>query len=227
MKIILNIILCIYIVFNFLSCKKEEKDKIIPTSFSGSVYNLCNDSLIPNILVNLICESPSSNSIYSTTSDNNGNFIFSDIPVNQNDKYKYSIYIKSKSGINDVAFTGTDILIDKNNISQNYSLKVIPAFESLTFEVSPSVYISHPDTFYIVAQQKTLKKNSTITSSSLLISSHYLQAGYPHYSSVTIVDFPMGKWYFTIFKYKNGSYSILNDSIYIGSEKNNTFFVPW
>lgn len=227
MKKTLNIIIYIYVVFNFLSCKKEEKDKIIPTSFNGSVYNLCNDSLMPNILVNLICENPNSNSIYSTTSDNNGNFVFSEIPVNQNDKYIYKLYIKGKSGIEDVAFTGTTVFIDKSNTSQNYSLKVIPAFDSLTLEIFPSVYISNPDTFYIIAEQKTLMKNSSVMSSTFVVSSKYLQAGYPHYSSVTIGDYPMGKWHFTINKYKNGVYSIIKDSIYVASGKNNTFFVPW
>ncbi|MBK6986367.1 MAG: hypothetical protein IPH32_17260 [Bacteroidetes bacterium] len=227
MKKVLNIIIFICFASIFFCCKKDKNDKVITTSFSGSVYNLCNDSLLPNILVNLICESPNGNTKYSSTSDNNGNFIFNSIPVNQNDKYKYSIYIKGKSGIGDVAFTGDDILIDKNNILQNYKLEVIPAFDTLTFRISPSVYISSPDTFFIIGEQKTLMKNSSVFSSTIEVSSKYLQAGYPHYSSVTIGDFPMGKWNFTINKYKNGVYSVIKDSIYIGYEKGNTFFVPW
>jgi len=227
MKKVSNIIIVICVASIFFCCKKDENDKIVPTSFSGSVYNMCNDSLMPNILVNLICESPNGNTKYSSISDNNGNFIFNSIPVNQNDKYKYSLYIIGKSGIGDVAFTGTDILIDKNNILQNYLLKVIPAYDSLTFEISPSVYILNPDTFYIIAEQKTLMKNSSVMSSSFVVSSKYLQAGYPHYSSVTTGDYPMGKWHFTVNKYKNGVYSVIKDSIYIASGKNNTFFVPW
>ena len=227
MKKVSNIIIVICVASIFFCCKKDENDKIVPTSFSGSVYNLCNDSLMPNILVNLICESPNGNTKYSSTSDNNGNFIFNSIPVNQNDKYKYSIYIKGKSGIGDVAFTGDDILIDKNNILQNYKLEVIPAFDTLTFRISPSVYISSPDTFFIIGEQKTLMKNSSVLSSTIEVSSKYLQAGYPSYSRVAIFDFPMGKWNFTVNKYKNGVYSIIKDSIYIGSEKSNTFFVPW
>ena len=158
---------------------------------------------MPNILVNLICESPNGNTKYSSTSDNNGNFIFNSIPVNQNDKYKYSIYIKGKSGIGDVAFTGDEILIDKNNILQNYKLDVIPAFDTLMFRISPSVYISSPDTFFIIGEQKTLMKNSSVLSSTIEVSSKYLQAGYPSYSRLAIFDFPMGTCNFTVNKYKN------------------------
>ena len=95
------------------------------------------------------------------------------------------------------------------------------------FRISPSVYISSPDTFFIIGEQKTLMKNSSVLSSTIEVSSKYLQAGYPSYSRVAIFDFPMGKWNFTVNKYKNGVYSIIKDSIYIGSEKSNTFFVPW
>ena len=48
------------------------------------------------------------------------------------------------------------------------------------------------------------------------------------YAEDLIPNDPTNAWDGTVnAKYKNGVYSVIKDSIYIGYEKGNTFFVPW
>ncbi len=214
------------IVIYSASCKKE-KDIIDVVNIHGKVNNLCNDSGMANITVKFVSQTSGGGDVVKTISDLNGNFYFYNVSINHNSGINYFLNIESKSGTGDIGFTGTTELINKDNVNLNYVLNVVPFFDYLIVKMQPPVAVVTPDTFTVRMEQRIIHKNLPDQINTFLVSSGWVQPGYPSYSDHYCYGYPMGKWYLETDKFKNGIHSIIHDSIYMNWGANATYIVPW
>jgi hypothetical protein len=209
------------------SCKKEDVIEI--TTIRGNVFNLCTDSSLANVTVNLVAQNSNSSTSISTVSDATGDFVFNDVSINHNSKYSYSLNVKSYSGYAglDVGFNGDRVEIDKDNLTAYSILRVAPHFSYLCFQISPSVHITYPDSLFVSYQQNIFHKNMPTSNYRLGFDTPAVQDGYPAYSSYCLGNYWMGKWNITIDKWRSGYHSTEYDSIYIGWGATETYTINW
>ncbi|MBI4645403.1 MAG: carboxypeptidase regulatory-like domain-containing protein [Bacteroidia bacterium] len=222
------IILLSVFLSSLFGCNKDED--IINTSITGFVLNIGTGNGFPNVEVQLIevrektFSTSSDIKVWYTTSDADGNFSFPDIPVNFNEKYSYSLYIKSWS-TKDTEFFGSSTSFEKEDLADTYTIGVYATFHQLFLYLLENSVVIYPDTFIIVLEQRIkhfyyptglwqLEANS----------SHFTPIGHDH---VYFSNHSMGWWHITFDKTKGGVHSVIYDSIYMDMGETKIYILPW
>ena len=201
----------IVIIVLISSCKKDSIEKNV--SISGNVINYCTNKGCPSVIVSLRINFNGTNSTppnttnINTMTDANGNFDFTGQNIHSSNDYSYSIIICAAENY-PFGFSENPIPIDKNKLN-NIQLGVVPSFTSCTFYLPNNEVINPTDSFSIFLEQKILKGNfpkSACKFGPLNLLS-YRKANFSYY--------PMGWWYITLNKTKNGIRSVTYDSVYL------------
>jgi hypothetical protein len=217
--------LCLYFFLIGLICFSCKKENDIGTrSIEGKVQNLTNDSGFAGIKVFLIEKNKNNieNKLEAITTSE-GKFLFPGIFIRESAEFNYTLSIPSVSGIgsnSEVAIDGDVVTIDKADAGKLYTLNIVPRFLALCYQSNISFPIQQPDSLYIFFRQETLHKNIGWLPYSGLITNNST------INSCTS-DYPMGLWYFTIEKWKGGTYTKTEDSLYLGWGDTKTYTINW
>lgn len=216
-----------------ISCKKDKDTDLVTTqTIHGQVYNLCTDSGLENVTVNLNINNSGGSSSLNTISNSNGDFSFSNVQINSNSKYTYNLEVASVSGIGGASYAinGANIEIDKESLNQFFSLKVAPHANNWRLYLPASITAAiYNDTFTLTLQQKTLHKNDpSITTYSL---TEVIAPCPPPPAPINFIDnmgnYWMGWWETKLDKTSNGIHTIKIDSFYVGWSTVGVDTLPW
>jgi hypothetical protein len=215
----------LFCLLTTFACKK--KDTVSNHTVSGQVYNLCTDSGMANITVYV---RENGGVIAQTISSANGNFVLNNMPVHSNTDYKYEVYIPSVNGAGtgpEIGIDGFYLILDKTKMEPSVVCNVVPHLKAWNLYFPFGTTLTVADTFTLVLQQNVFHKNNssgknviTVCNSPTIVppSSNYIGS---------INDYPMGWWYSTLGKIKNGTHTITTDSFYVGYGVIKTDTIPW
>jgi len=204
----------------FTNCGKKDVTKNLIVS--GNVRNNCTGGPFAGVKVKFTTthekyfgKTESSTLISST--DNNGNFSFSNLEINNNSKYKYFLSIDTYSNYDYEFFGISPQELDKNTISNPYQIGVSASFKALTIQLPQGLSVTPPDSFAILLEQRSLHKYEPWRIWALEFKNDY----------GTIHNYPMGWWHITLNKTKSGISSTIYDSIYVDMGSTATYTIPW
>lgn len=205
------------------SCKK---DKVHKTTISGVVINKTTKTPVSNLAVvfsstkdtrrgflfgKTVTGKYEESKLISTT-DNNGNFTFSDASIHSNPDYDYQLftssYISLYNGRTDFG-DAKQISFDKGNLNKFYELEVTPLMDYLWVQLNPTTPIFSPDSVSINFTHKYFYNNQPSGST---LTTYQLKNGNKAYALQRDV---MGQWYINIYKFKGGVSYNLKDSVFL------------
>lgn len=210
-----------------VSCHKE---KVEILTIQGEVFNLCTDSLLPNVPVYLMGGKNNVQIKLKTYTNSSGTFEFRNVEIRGS--FSYALYIPtSLDTINmyhqPVEFLGGGCTkyFDIKDASQYHILKVDPFSLGITYKCNFCDYIIPPsDSIYAYLYQPVFKKNSPY---GVYFSSIVTSRQYPFYNNHQSGSLRMGKWILEIHKYKGGNYTYVKDSIYLPYWSRKTYTLNW
>ena len=203
-------------------------------NIKGKVINNCTGEGVPGIKVYLTSEKEkmfrkTETTDISTTSDIDGNFIFTNVEINNKDKYNYSLSINNINTA-DLYMEGVSGEIDKENISSEYIMGVYPTMKRLSIFLPTSPSINYPvDSFVITLEQKDVLKYLPFKNTKYVLPMYLWYSEYlgTWDDQRGLNGGPMGKWYITTEQYKGGSYNVVYDSVYVGWGASVDYIIPW
>ncbi|MBA2612284.1 MAG: hypothetical protein H0U95_09955 [Bacteroidetes bacterium] len=161
----------------------------------------------------------------TTKTDNNGNFTFDNVAINQSSDYSYELIVKN-SFINSDFRSQPDISrksIDKSNISNTfYELRSLPLADMLTVKLNPSAPIIFPDSIYVEFKHELYNIPNPPSDFwfKRALSSSALRNG----AATSLPGgLAAGLWRVNILKVKNGITTTSNDSTYINVDEAKTY----
>lgn len=219
-------IIFIFLALFLFACGKKEKDIVTHHDLKGMVFNQCTDLGLAGVNVSLNINDSKNISSYGTISDLNGEFAFPNTLIHSSSKYSYAISIPSKSGIGgtEVGFNGTTMYFNSNEADTYFKPKVTPKFLNWCFQITPTVFISAPDSIIVTFQQNIFHKNVPELPYKSKQTQTDLQNGF---LNCTFGNYPMGLWNIIINKWKSGIYTTSIDSIYLPWGSTKTYTINW
>ncbi len=214
-----RVLYILFFVLFFLSCKKNQQNNYTLKSVHGEVKNNCNDSLLNGIEVNLgvYKESKQIEKLVAVTNQY-GKFEFKNVKFFKNSEYKYKIAIDGYSN-QDYEFSGLDKQeVAKNLFDQEWKIGVTYTFDYMHIELPTGVSLNENDSLRLKFLQKTIHKNQPWKLWEVYAGSS---------GSGGFGGYWMGPWNVTVQKWKNGVYSEVQDSIYMGKGEVKEYIIPW
>ncbi len=213
----------------FASCGKKDITKNV--TVSGNVRNNCTGGSFTGVKVKFTTIQDKSfgksetTTLISTT-DNNGNFAFNDLEINNNSKYKYYLSIDTYSNQYYEFFGISPQELDKGKITNPYKIGVSATFYRMYVILPNGVVINSPDSFSIKCEQKILH---SFEPDRLYIHNSYSHNGLSYLSNNIpfLGNYPMGWWHITLNKTKSSVSSTVYDSVYIDMGGTATYTIPW
>ncbi|MBI4645399.1 MAG: hypothetical protein HY738_02105, partial [Bacteroidia bacterium] len=124
----------------------------------GYLFNTGTGNAFPDIEVQFLearehMFGDSETKIWKTITDENGNFSFSDITINYDDKYSYGFYVETKGDLNSYYINGIGSFeINKNAIDINHIIGISATFKNGIFYLQENTQINLPDSFTLVLE---------------------------------------------------------------------------
>jgi len=225
-----NLIIIIVTLLLFNSCKKSLKDQISVVNIKGNVKNNCTDSGWANVTVHLNTNNNGSSNQISTVTDSRGDFVFSNVSINNNSDYTYTVSIDNLDhyigGVppGDYGHTGVSGEINKDSPGNFLHLGIQGTFYNVNFHLPNGTYINPPDTIKIKMNQPVFHRNMPPN-----VWQIDLGAGTNvNYTQINeIGNFPMGMWHLYITTIKSGVTTYVHDSIYLDMGCNANYNILW
>jgi hypothetical protein len=229
------IIFLIGVLFLCTYCKRE-KDTITTHNLKGIVFNNCTDSGLANVTVYL---RNGNKILQSTVSETNGNFSFNNAEIHSSSKYKYNIYIESKSGgissnpaLTEIGIEGTAMYFKHDEADVFFKPRVKPKYlicifnfqtlkttknDSITFKMSQNIYHKNDPSGVYTGGGGTAAYGDYLVSNGNNLVTYSVNTG----------NYPMGKYIIEMDIWKTSVHTTRKDSIYLGWGANTTYTINW